>query len=38
VDRSASFERSHEITEAAIKRIREHYGERTEIMIDTDPV
>jgi ferrous-iron efflux pump FieF len=38
VDRSASFERSHEITEAAIKRIREHHGERTEIMIDTDPV
>jgi ferrous-iron efflux pump FieF len=38
VDRDTSFERSHEITEAAIKRIREHHGERTEIMIDTDPV
>ncbi len=38
VDRGASFERSHEITEAAIKRIRERHGEHTEIMIDTDPV
>ncbi len=38
VDRSTSFERSHEITEAAIKRIRERHGEPAEIMIDTDPV
>ncbi|HUK14637.1 MAG TPA: cation diffusion facilitator family transporter [Thermoanaerobaculaceae bacterium] len=38
VDRSTSFERSHEITEAAIRRIREHYGQHAEIMIDTDPV
>ncbi len=38
LDRGASFERSHEIAEAAIKRIRERHGEHTEIMIDTDPV
>ena len=38
LDRKASFERSHEITEAAIRRIRERHGEHTEIMIDTDPV
>jgi ferrous-iron efflux pump FieF len=38
VDRNTSFQRSHEITEAAIKRIRERHGERAEIMIDTDPV
>ncbi len=38
VDRSASFERSHEITEGAIRRIRERHGPHTEVMIDTDPV
>ncbi len=38
VDKSASFERAHEITEAAIRRIRERHGEHTEVMIDTDPV
>jgi len=38
LDRGASFERSHEITEAAIQRIRERHGEHAEIMIDTDPV
>jgi ferrous-iron efflux pump FieF len=38
VDRSASFERSHEITENAIRRIRERHGPHTEVMIDTDPV
>lgn len=38
VDKSASFERSHEITEAAIRRIRERHGEHAEVMIDTDPV
>jgi ferrous-iron efflux pump FieF len=38
VDRSASFERSHEITESAIRRIRERHGPHTEVMIDTDPV
>jgi ferrous-iron efflux pump FieF len=38
IDRSASFERSHEITEAAIRSIRQRHGEHTEIMIDTDPV
>jgi ferrous-iron efflux pump FieF len=38
VDRTASFERSHELAEAAAERIRQHHGEHTEIMIDTDPV
>jgi ferrous-iron efflux pump FieF len=38
LDRNVSFERSHEITEATIKRIRQHHGESTEVMIDTDPV
>jgi len=38
LDKGASFERSHEITESAIRRIREHHGEHTEVMIDTDPV
>jgi ferrous-iron efflux pump FieF len=38
LDRGTSFERTHEITEAAIRRIRERHGERTEVMIDTDPV
>ncbi len=38
VDKNASFARSHEITEAVIRRIRERHGEHTEVMIDTDPV
>jgi ferrous-iron efflux pump FieF len=38
LDRTTSFQRSHEITEAAIRRIRERHGEDAEIMIDTDPV
>jgi ferrous-iron efflux pump FieF len=38
LDRGASFQRSHEITEAAIRRIRERHGEHTEVIIDTDPV
>jgi ferrous-iron efflux pump FieF len=38
VDRGVSFERSHEITEGAIRRIRERHGPHTEVMIDTDPV
>jgi divalent metal cation (Fe/Co/Zn/Cd) transporter len=38
LDKGASFERSHEITEAAIRRIRERHGEHAEVMIDTDPV
>ena len=38
LDRSASFQRTHEITESAIRRIRERHGEHTEVMIDTDPV
>ncbi len=38
LDKSASFQRTHEITEAAIRRIRERHGEHAEVMIDTDPV
>ncbi|MFI5165294.1 MAG: cation diffusion facilitator family transporter [Thermoanaerobaculales bacterium] len=38
VDRNASFERSHEIAETAMRRIKQHHGEHTEITIDTDPV
>jgi ferrous-iron efflux pump FieF len=38
VDRGASFERSHEIAETAMRRIRERHGEHTQVMIDTDPV
>jgi ferrous-iron efflux pump FieF len=38
VDRGVSFERSHEITEGAIRRIRDQHGPHTEVMIDTDPV
>ncbi len=37
VDRDTSFERSHEIAEAAIRRIRERHGEDTQVMVDTDP-
>jgi ferrous-iron efflux pump FieF len=38
LDRTTSFQRTHEITEAVIRRIRERHGEHAEIMIDTDPV
>ena len=38
VDRNVSFERSHEIAEAAMHRIKQHHGEDTEVTIDTDPV
>lgn len=38
VDRSTSFERSHEIAEEAIKRIRDKHGPDTQVMVDTDPV
>ena len=38
VDRAVSFERSHEIAEAAMRRIKQHHGQDTEVMIDTDPV
>jgi len=38
VDRGTSFERSHEIAEEAIQRIREKHGPDTQVMVDTDPV
>lgn len=38
VDRDTSFERSHEISESAIRRIRDRHGEATHVMVDTDPV
>lgn len=38
VDRSTSFERSHEIAEEAIRRIRAQHGPETQVMVDTDPV
>lgn len=38
VDRSTSFERSHEIAEEAIRRIRDKHGPDTQVMVDTDPV
>lgn len=38
VDRITSFERSHEIAEEAIKRIRDKHGPDTQVMVDTDPV
>jgi ferrous-iron efflux pump FieF len=38
LDRSTSFQRAHEITEAAITRIRARHGAHTEVLIDTDPV
>lgn len=38
VDRETSFQRSHEISEAAIHRIRDRHGEATHVMVDTDPV
>lgn len=38
VDRSTSFERSHEIAEEAIQRIRDKHGPDTQVMVDTDPV
>lgn len=38
VDRATSFERSHEIAEEAIKRIKDKHGPDTQVMVDTDPV
>jgi ferrous-iron efflux pump FieF len=38
VDRDTSFERSHEIAEAAIQTIRSRHGVSTQVMVDTDPV
>lgn len=37
VDRGTSFERSHEIAEEAIRRIRARHGPETQVMVDTDP-
>ncbi|MCS7182528.1 MAG: cation diffusion facilitator family transporter [Thermoanaerobaculum sp.] len=38
VDRGITFERSHEIAEEAIRRIRDKHGPDTQVMVDTDPV
>jgi ferrous-iron efflux pump FieF len=38
VDRDTTFERSHEITEAAIQTIRTRHGPNAQVMVDTDPV
>ncbi|MGC8916268.1 MAG: cation diffusion facilitator family transporter [Thermoanaerobaculum sp.] len=38
VDRTTSFERSHELAEEAIRRIRDKHGPDTQVMVDTDPV
>ncbi len=38
VERQTSFERTHEITEAVIERIRELHGDEAQVMVDTDPV
>lgn len=38
VDRGTSFQRSHEIAEEAIRRIRAQHGPQTQVMVDTDPV
>jgi len=38
VDKGTSFQRSHEIAEEAIQRIREKHGPDTQVMVDTDPV
>ncbi|NOZ95553.1 MAG: cation transporter [Acidobacteria bacterium] len=37
LDREVSFERSHELTEELIGRLRARFGEGTEVMVDTDP-
>ena len=38
VDRDASFERAHDLAEAAAQRIRDHHGADTQVMVHTDPV
>jgi len=38
LDRQVSFERSHELSEKLIQKLRERFGEETEVMVDTDPV
>ena len=38
VDREASFERAHDLAEAAAQRIRHRHGEGTQVMVHTDPV
>jgi len=37
LDRKVSFERSHELAEELIARLRGRFGESTEVMVDTDP-
>jgi ferrous-iron efflux pump FieF len=38
VERATSFERAHDLAEAAVQRIRERHGEGTQVMVHTDPV
>ena len=38
VDRSVSFERSHDLSEELIERLRGKLGPSTQVMVDTDPV
>jgi len=38
VDRDASFERAHDLAEAAAQRIRETHGPAAQVMVHTDPV
>lgn len=38
VDRHTTFERAHDLTEAAIARIRLSHGQHTQVMVHTDPV
>ncbi len=37
LDRSISFERSHELTEQLIAALRRRFGDGTQVMVDTDP-
>ena len=38
VDREASFERAHDLAEAAAQQIRDRHGPDTQVMVHTDPV
>ena len=38
VDRTTSFERAHDVAEAAVGEIRARHGSATEVMVHTDPV
>ncbi len=37
LDRGVSFERSHELSEELIRRLKEELGPGTQVMVDTDP-